>query len=157
MTVTDRFAFVQAFNRLAVATRLPAAEADATMQQIYWDGLEDLPIDAVTAAAASLERAGLWFPKVAEWRDHAAQRQQQRLAALPAGRDEPWQAECDACDDTGWIPHRCYPGTGKTCGRRLCLDGRYPHDHTFVVPCSCRETNRTYQRHRAVQVGGRRL
>lgn len=153
MTVTDRLEFAQAFNRLAVATRLPTGEADAAMQQVYWNGLEDAPLDAVVAAAESLAKASIWFPKLAEWREASFKVRLETVLQLPDGREEPWRYECETCEDTGWEDHRCYPGTLKTCGRRHCVAGNY-FEHHYVTECPCRPTNRTYQRHRAVLAKG---
>lgn len=87
MTNTDKVQFAQAFNRLAVATRLAAKDADASMQQVYFDGLSDLPIEAVAAAASTLERGAEWFPKVREWRAAAHKvRRDERSRELPAHR-----------------------------------------------------------------------
>lgn len=68
MTATDVGRFKIAFNRLAVETRLPADQADLANQRIYFEGMEDLPIDAVEEAARTLGRKAQWFPKLAEWR-----------------------------------------------------------------------------------------
>lgn len=68
MVATDKTRFKVAFNRLAVATRLPADQADAASQRIYFDGLEDLPIESIETAARELEVKAEWFPKVSEWR-----------------------------------------------------------------------------------------
>lgn len=149
MTNADRMQFAQAFNRLAVATRLPTGEADAAMQQIYWDGLTDAPVESVVAAADLLSHTSVWFPKLAEWREAAFRHRLEEVLMLPDGRDEPWHEECDACRDTGWEIRRCYPGTGNNCGRRRCMAGKSA-EHTYAVECSCRPTNRTYQRSRAV-------
>jgi hypothetical protein len=118
------------------------------MKQIYCDGLQDLPIDAVEHAARTLERSAAWFPKVSEWR-HAAKLERSNLqAALPPAREEPWVEECQVCLDSGWSRKPCYPGTAVTCGRPKC-DGRVPGraEHFYVVRCECRPTNRTFQRH----------
>lgn len=143
MTDDDKRAFVQAFNVLAIATRL--AESDATMQRVYFEGLRDLSVESVTAAAAALSKSAQFFPRVAEWRDAARLQAVALLKALPDGRERPWEDECGACDDTGWEPRICYPGTMNNCGRRKCLTERA--EHRYMVPCSCRSTNRTYQRH----------
>lgn len=144
MTPTDKSAFLQAFNRLAVATRL--GDADASMQRIYWDALKDMELPAIEQSAAHLAQSAQWFPKVAEWREAArAAKLTAQIKALPAGREEPWHSECAACDDTGWEFRTCYPGTGNTCGRQRCEQEGKEHDYT--VRCPCRETNRTYQRH----------
>ena len=150
MTPADRLRFAQAFNRLAVATRLPVAEADAAMQQVYWDGLREQPIEAVTAAAGTMETHARWFPKVAEWREAAYRHQVTARLQLPDGRDEPWHDECETCGDTGWVLHHCYPGSGNTCGHRHCRVAGRRSEHTYVRSCPCRPTNRTLQRHHAI-------
>ncbi len=154
MTTQDGVLFMQAFNRLAVATRLSAEQADEAMQQVYWNGLKDMPVEFVEAAADALAKSSQWFPKVAEWREWATRLRLQSIIALPDGRDEPWRDECGACGDTGWERMRCYPGTGKNCGRRPCVKGNHA-EHDYVVRCSCRETNRTFQRNQAVLTGSR--
>lgn len=155
MSPQDRMEFAQAFNRLAVATRLPAGEADAIMQQVYWNGLSDLPVDVVVAAADAMSRSAEWFPKVSEWRGAASELRLQQIIQLPDGRDEPWRYECEVCNDTSWEILRCYPGTLKNCGRRRCArGGEGTYEHTYAVRCSCFGHNRTYQRQH-VAVAGR--
>lgn len=151
MIAADRRAFAQAFNRLAVATRLPAAEADAAMQQVYWGALEDLPAEAVTGAADALAKTAQWFPKVAEWRRAAYQQQLTDVLRLPAGRDEDWHHECARCEDTGWVTKSCTPGTPATCGRPV--QGAHQQAHAYTVRCACRDSNRTYARHHRVPRG----
>ncbi len=158
MTDTDKAQFAKCFNRLSVALRLPADEGDAAMKQIYFEGLEDLPIDAVEAASGELARSFEWFPKLSEWRQAAKQQRTVLLErALPLARQEQWHEECELCRDTGWELKRCYPGTAMVCGRvgrnnmRDCRQAGFP-EHDYVVPCVCRATNRTFQRtHRFVQ------
>lgn len=146
MTIQDKTRFKQAFNRLAVAVRLPADQADTSMQQVYWDGLNDLPLDAVEDAARDLALGSQWFPKLAEWRDSAIKAKHGRVIkmALPAPQREPWRAECETCDDTGWEQMQC--DGSDICGRR-----KDHAKHGYVVPCVCRPTNRTYQRRLAEQ------
>ena len=147
MVINDKIRFKQAFNRLAVATRLPADQVDAAMQKIYFDGLERFPIEAIESAAAELAVNAQWFPKLAEWCDVAERARNAR--ALTAGSQDHggrvWHAECATCDDTGWESVTC-DGKHKQCGRE-----RDHGDHEYVVPCVCRDTNRTYQRRRAEQ------
>lgn len=148
MTADDRPAFLQAFNRLAVALRLPIAEVDGAMQQTYFDALRDLPIEAVDAAVLILSRtAGYGFPRTPEWHQVAEQqRVEQTLRALPPGRDEPWHFECPHCEDTGWEERSCD-------GSRMCGRSKEHPAHTFATACSCRDTNRTFQRHHRVPKG----
>jgi hypothetical protein len=150
MTNTDKVVFVQSFNRLAVACRLSAKEADPSMQLIYFQGLQDLSIEAVAAGAQILEKSAQWFPKVSEWRSAAKIQHIAHIKALPPGREAPWEDECGACADTGWEERRCYPGTPNICGHKACKrDGRA--EHLYVQPCTCRPTNRTYQRHHVLK------
>lgn len=147
MTVNDKARFMQAFNRLAVAVRLPADQTDAAMQRVYWDGLADIPLEAVEDAARDLALDAQWFPKLSEWRTLAEKAKHGRMlkAALPSPRDEPWKAECETCDDTGWEFFVC-PAESPTCERVT------PHlPHSYTRPCYCRPTNRTYQRRLAEQ------
>lgn len=145
MTLHDRVRFKQAFNRLAVAVRLPADQADAAMQKVYWDGLEPYPIEAVESAADSLAKNAVWFPKLAEWRDvaGAAQSQHAISRALPSAT-RGWMSECGTCDDTGWEALTC--AGSRQCGREKEHSG-----HSYAVPCACRPTNHTYQRRLAEQ------
>lgn len=146
MTLTDKPRFVQSFNRLAVALRLPSGEVDSAMQRVYYEALEDLPIDAIEDAARNFAREATWFPKTSEWRSVAERARNAR--ALTAGIQDHtgrvWHAECATCDDTGWEPLTC-------AGSRQCGREQEHAAHDYVVPCPCRETNRTYQRRRAEQ------
>lgn len=144
MQDSDKLRFKQAFNRLAVATRLPADHADAAMQRIYFEGLQRFPIEAVESAAGSLAERSQWFPKLAEWCDTAERARNTRalLAAAPDGRQ--WHAECESCDDTGFEILTCS-------GRAQCGRDKEHQPHEYAVPCPCRMTNRTYQRRLAEQ------
>lgn len=148
MTDDDLPAFLQAFNRLAVALRLPAAEVDAPMKQIYFDALKDLPIAAVAGAVGGLAKtAGYGFPRTSEWWAVADRvRVEQTLKALPPPREEPWRHECPHCCDCGWEYRECD-------GDRICGRSKTHAPHAFATPCSCRETNHTYARHHRVPKG----
>ena len=148
MTDTDKPAFAQAFNRLAVALRLPSHEVDPAMQQIYFDALKELPISAVVGAVGGLAKtAGYGFPRTSEWYSVAERvRVELTLKALPAGREQPWQHECPHCEDTGWEYRDCH-------GDRICGRSKEHTPHKFVTPCSCRNTNATYARHHRVPKG----
>ena len=147
MTADDKIRFKQAFNVLAVATRLPADQADVPMQRIYFNGLQDLEIEAIVAAAGEMAKTAQWFPKVAEWRAAAKVAKVALIKALPEGREQPWEDECGACLDTGWEERRCYPGTANNCGRMKCVNGSNRPEHKYTTACACRQTNRTYARH----------
>jgi hypothetical protein len=147
VTDADKVRFKQAFNVLAVATRLPADQADAPMQRIYFQGMLDLTIESVIASAETLAMSAEWFPKLAEWRGAAKIAHVATLTALSEDREQPWEDECGACLDTGWEERWCYPGTANNCGRRKCVKGQDRKEHKYGTPCSCRATNRTYARH----------
>lgn len=201
MVALDKHAFKAAFNRLAVATRLPADQADAAAQRIYFEGLQDIPIDAIVRAAQRMEQSAQWFPKVVEWRKEAreTQREETRQALLSAplqpweqpdaetkvtaaqmqeatndyltmreqgvpredaikglegmlrafivpAREAAWHHECELCEDSGMELRTCYPDSGPACGVRGC---KRTAEHSYTLPCACRETNRTFQRNRA--------
>lgn len=57
-------------------------------------------------------------------------------------REDGWRDECGACQDTGWELHECHGGERGFCGRR-----QNHAAHSYVEVCTCRPTNRTYQRH----------
>lgn len=140
MTDADKPRFKHAFNRLAVAVRLPADQADSATQRIFWDGLTPYSIASVEAAAATMANACQFFPKLTDWRTRAANLDQSAALAhsLPA-HGHVWHATCEVCDDTGWQPYDC-PGS-IVCGRPR------PHAaHPFAQPCDCRATNPIYQR-----------
>lgn len=144
MQITDKLRFKQAFNRLAVATRLPADQADAAMQRIYFEGLQRFPVEAVEAAAGTLAESAQWFPKLAEWCEAAELARNARALMLVSPDVRQWHAECGTCDDTGWESIPC--SGDDQCGRSR------PHTaHRYGVPCGCRLTNRTYQRRLAEQ------
>lgn len=144
MTPDDKIRFLQAFNRLTVATRLPADHVDAAMQRIYFEGLERFPIEAVEAAAGDLATSSQWFPKLAEWSD-VAERARNARALLAVKPDQRvWHAECESCDDTGWEILTCS-------GTRQCGRDKEHAAHDYAVPCACRLTNRTYLRRLAEQ------
>jgi hypothetical protein len=135
----DKARFNAAFNYLATATRLPAADLTPDSKRVYFDALSDLPTESVEGAAAQLAKGAQWFPKVAEWRESArSYTRTAHVKALPEPVRE-WRNECDFCEDTGW----CYEG-GKTFHDVVmsAYEGR-PRMHA----CVCRATNRTYQRH----------
>jgi len=137
----DKLRFAQCFNRLAVSLRLPAADGDAAMKQIYFDALVDYPVEAVEDAARLFTRDAQWFPKTSEWVAGAEQARSTRVLTkcLPSPREEPWKSECATCDDTGWDTLTCEGD--DVCGRTK------PHyKHSYAVPCGCRGMNRTYLR-----------
>lgn len=145
MTLNDKDRFKAAFNRLAVATRLHADEIDPAMQVIYFEGMTDLPIDAIEIAADDLGRESNWFPKLAEWRQRAL-REKFALAmnALPSA--DPSKLWCEVCQDTGWERGVCE--AGARCGRPRCVHAAAEYTHTYAKACECRSTNAMYLRDR---------
>ena len=139
---TTNTAFLRVFNTLCVALREPQDDSGAT-QRVYFEALRDLPVAALEAGANLLmkEPGRRFFPTTAEWRTAAEKAQaQQWQAAIQPEPDRGWVLECAHCDDTGWELFRC---TGNAeCGRP---NAHAPHDYVRI--CSCRATNRTYQRH----------
>ena len=141
MIAAEKLRFAQCFNKLAIALRLPTADADVTAQRVYWEALEGYPIEAVEDAARHFTASAQWFPKTSEWLSGAEQARSARALAkcLPSPREEAWTDECDVCIDTGWETLSCEGD--RSCGRHK------PHaQHKYVVHCSCRHTNRTWQR-----------
>jgi hypothetical protein len=149
MMAGDKRRFAAAFNRLAVATRLPADEADAVMQQVYWEGLAHFPIEAVEDAVRELATAA-WFPKLGEWVAAADRAATTRVLtkALPRPREQPWVEECPICYDTGWEVRIC-PGDGSCQLAKAAFCVQLGMTHPYTVACGCRETNHTYARKRA--------
>lgn len=145
---TPNAAFLKLFNRLCVAFRETPDETGAT-PHVYFSVLSDLPLTALAKAADVLMRdtQRRFFPRAPEWREVAEtiQREEFRLAVQPA-REEPWRLDCGVCEDTGWEFFEC-PGN-ETCGR-----SREHAAHHYVRPCTCRPSNRTYQRHNTFGVG----
>lgn len=131
--------FMQVFNRTMAA--FPNATADAARMQVYYDAMNDLPIEAIEQAGTWLQRnGGEFFPTAAKWHERGVIERDARVrTGLRTAREEPWKTECPACEDTGW--EYCQCNGGPTCGRQ-----RAHAAHQFVVPCPCRPTNRTYQR-----------
>jgi hypothetical protein len=139
--LADKFRFNAAFKTLAAALRLPTAEVTSDMKRAYYDGLSDLPIEAIEKSAIQLAKSAKWFPKVSEWREtvRSYHKLVDNQALVPAEqRDQQWRHECEYCEDGGW----CYEG-GKTLHEVVMsgYEGR-PRMHA----CVCRATNHTYQR-----------
>lgn len=151
MTLNEKDRFKAAFNRLAVATRLHADEIDPAMQVIYFDGLQDIPIEAIELSADDLGREVQWFPKLAEWRQRALREKFALFArALPAvDAASVW---CEVCQDTGWERAEC--SAGARCGRPRCVNADANYTHTYAKACDCRPTNAAYQHDRIASFGG---
>lgn len=143
--VTDA-EFLPIFNRLCVALREPQDDSGVT-QGIYFDALKDLPTVALEAGAVTLMRepGRRFFPTTAEWRSVAELAVSQQIReTLTAVREQPWVHECEHCEDTGWERFECT-------GDRFCGRPTVHAAHTFVRICSCRATNRTFQRHQVLR------
>lgn len=124
MTDSDKPAFVQAFNRLALALR--EKDPDSLTLRAYFDALHDLEIEWVTAAADSLvRRAEYGFPKVPDWHREAQRIRAERVAAQRARLRRLPEPLCAECSDTGM---RYVEGGAAPCPcrqqRRLELLGR---------------------------------
>lgn len=97
MTRADEVVFSQAFNRLAVAMRLPATKHEDELKaqmRVYFDALCELPVEPVCAAAEGLQKRGSgFFPTTQEWfraADDLAyagllDSERERTALLPSG------------------------------------------------------------------------
>lgn len=137
--------FVAVFNRLAVALQVQPDERGIT-QGVYFEVLRDLPLAALEASVEALmcERGRKYFPSTPEWREAAEHAHGAQLrAALRPARDEPWQVECEACDDTGWQVRSCEGLPESLCGRVKVHHAA----HDYVEVCPCRAMNRTFQGH----------
>lgn len=124
MTDADKTRFAQAFARLAIALR--EKDPDAIVLRVYFDGLRDLEIEFVVAAADRMMQTA-WFPKVSDWRQEAQRVERERAEEQRAHLRRLPQPLCEACGDTGWA----MTATGVTrcpCAaqRRLELLGRAP-------------------------------
>ncbi len=188
MTGADRRAFSQAFNRLAVAfpSRFKDDDQQGTQliaaQQVYFEALVELTVDAVTAGAASLTRTAQFFPAPVEWikASKVEHRHLELKALLPAktqGRG-PWRHECETCEDSGWEVVECKPRA--RCNRRICAasdesaaevyalveqtaareqrevredEQPKPYAHRYAVRCFCIYTNATFKRQWHAQFG----
>ena len=138
MTDADKKPFFQVFARLAVALR-GKDKPDPLELRVYFDGLADLEIEFVTAAADSLaRRAAFGFPKLPDWRREAQRLYGEREAAQRAFLRRLPEPLCSDCDDTGWrevrpltpANDRPAPSRRARCAcqhqRRLELLGRAP-------------------------------
>lgn len=135
------------FTRLAAQLRWSDYDAQAVLD--YFEALKRQSLEATDAAAQAFatEPGRRFFPTTGEWSERANKAATAQVReALTLGRVEPWQLECDACEDSGWERFEC---TGDSfCGRQ-----RTHAAHTFVRVCACRATNRTYQRHQRFGAG----
>lgn len=116
----------------------------------YWDTLSECDQGDVEAAGLELRRTagGEFPPSAGRWYETAQRigRERRLQDILHLGRERHWRAECEDCEDTGWIVHTCT--AANRCGRAPCLDAAEAHTHTYACACPCRATNRTYQRNR---------
>ena len=146
---TRRQRFAQAFNRL-LASFPNAPQADVARMKVYEQALSAQPIEAIERAGDWLAKhAGDFFPSSAKWHERAEIEGAARFReGLHQARSEPWKTECSDCDDTGWVEMQC--GGGPACGRT-----REHAAHSYVIPCLCRKTNRTYQRQREREFAGK--
>ena len=117
--------FAVVFAMLAVQLRY--TDADEAVIRAYYDGLQDLEPELLTAAADRLARAAQWFPKTSEWRAAAETIRHERLDAQRAYLRTAPQPLCGVCDDTGWAPVEALE-KGQSVRR--------------VMPCGCRTERR---------------
>jgi hypothetical protein len=117
--------FAATFAVLAV--RLRYTDADEAVIRAYFDGLQDLELELLTAAADRLARAAQWFPKTSEWRAAVEAIRYERLDAQRAYLRKSPQRLCGVCDDTGWMPVDSVE-RGQSVRR--------------VTPCTCRAQRR---------------
>jgi len=126
-----------------LALQLRATDADEAMVRAYYDVLKNFTLESVQRSAQALARETdrRFFPTTAEWATAAGEARTSALRQhLLTSREEPWQVECELCEDTGWRLSTC--DGDDYCGRR------HPHQpHGLARICPCRPTNRTYQRH----------
>ena len=146
--------FAAAFDRLTLA--LPNRTRDdvrgeqmAASKVLYFEQLEDVPIEAVVAGADDILETETFFPVPAEWR-RAALKAKYRfaLAALPS--DAPGDHVCKVCEDTGFVRRVCR--VGERCSAKH-VDRPETFEHSYTTPCPCREANVAYQRERALTFG----
>lgn len=132
MTDPDKHDFLRAFNRLSIAQR--EKKPDAVILRTYFEALQDLEIELVTAAVDRLLRAN-YFPKVSEWRDAVEKVTAERLEAQRAFLRKLPAPLCQLCGDTGWANQPAMDDKDNTvrvarCGcqdqRRAELLGRAP-------------------------------
>lgn len=74
----DKIRFIQAFNRLGLALKCHFRDEKerADTQQVYFDSLEDLSVEAIEHGEKTLRIEGTsdnWFPSSPEWFDAAAE------------------------------------------------------------------------------------
>lgn len=132
----DSVRFAGTMNGLALATR---TELDEAMMDLYYKGLEDIPMDLVEAAAVEAVKGARFFPSVAEWRancdvilDRESRLHQMGQLAI-TGNVSVDDYHCEACDDTGWAT------SIFDCDRLICRPKDTPagtiHPHQGVTPC----------------------
>lgn len=154
MTIRDFEAFTAAFNRLTVA--LPNRVKDdvqgeglATAKTLYFEALQELPLEAVVAGADEIARSAQWFPAPVEWRRAALSAKFRfTIAALPAMK--PGEVFCEICSDTGFEQSVCRVGTRCSEKHATRPEG---FEHSYARPCECRESNPVYIRGRVSMFG----
>lgn len=141
-------AFVIAFNRLAVALRLP--DLDPAMIGVYFAALSDLSAETLRAGADVLmsESGRRFFPTAGEWRAQAELARDRLVHAtvVVLNADDPrgWVC-CPRCQDTGWV--LADDGGALRCGgTSICGRTRAHLPHTYTEVCGCRASNVNWQR-----------
>ncbi|HYT76299.1 MAG TPA: hypothetical protein VEL79_16200, partial [Vicinamibacterales bacterium] len=104
---------------------------DQAELRVFFDGLRDLEIELVVAAADSLaRRAEYGFPKLPDWRREAQRIHTERAAAQRAFLRRLRDPLCSDCGDTGVR----YLEAGPTAHCR--------HAPRVAAPCPCRDQRR---------------
>lgn len=118
MTDADKPAFAASMANLCLALR--EKDPDAAQMRVYFEGMRDLEVELVTAAAEQIAAHAEWFPKASEWREAAVRLEHTRVEEQRAFLRKLPVPLCAACSDTGW---------DRT-------------DDDRVTPCDCRKLRR---------------
>lgn len=118
MTDADKPVFAASMARLCLALR--EKDPDAAQMRVYFEGMRELEIEFVTAAAEQIASYAEWFPKASEWREAAVKLEHTRVEAQRAMLRKLHVPLCAACSDTGWDRP----------------------DDDRVTPCDCRKLRR---------------
>ena len=121
MTLSE---FADLFALLAVQLR--HTDADEVVIRAYYEGLQDIEVEWLRAAADRLSRQATWFPKTSEWRAAAEAIRRHRIDSQQPSCGRPWPL-CHVCGDTSWAPIDSVEH-GRAVRR--------------VTPCACRAQRR---------------
>jgi hypothetical protein len=152
------------FQRLVVLKGMPGDT------EAYWDALQDMPLDVLTAAVGHSLKTRAWWPTPAEIRlDADAARPQRPIYEPPTSYRVPLDGavkhiianpfggqpievfvtqdlyrHCEACEDSGWM--KCWCGEAENVRwpwmvRRHCGRREEHGSHDWATRCVCEETN----------------